>query len=73
VCRVRASLDPPVDEEQKIARLRRAAIGLSVIIVVTFSVTAVFGYYNCITERPAKELLYGPPGKLEDNSARPER
>lgn len=62
-----------MDDEQKITQLKRASIGMGVVIVVTFSVTAVFGYYNCSTERPAKDLFYGPSETLEDHSVRPDK
>ena len=62
-----------MDDETKIKLLKRICAVLAVLITITFCVAAVFGYYNCTTERPARELFYPSDNKYEDHSARPDR
>ncbi|MGD8861634.1 MAG: hypothetical protein PVI30_16615 [Myxococcales bacterium] len=52
--------EPPPDDERTLRLVRRAVLTLAGFVAVTLLVALVFAGYNLVTDRPAKEMFYGP-------------
>jgi hypothetical protein len=52
--------DHAPDDERTLRLVRRAVITLAGFVAVTLLVALVFAGYNLVTDRPAKEMFYGP-------------